>query len=156
MARFADIAHKKLDDIERPPLAPVGNYIFEVINDPQPVLKQTANGEFEVVDFQLRGLQAMDDVDTAELEVFGGAKGVIVRKGFIFNTDPAEEANFKRTEYEMKTFLEEHLQITEAEELTQAMAMAKGRTCIGEVGHRPDKENPDRIYLDLKKTMPID
>lgn len=158
MARFADIANKKAADVEKPPLPPIGKYVMMCINDPTITERHSDKGDFEIVDFKLQGVTALDDVDLDELAKFGGAKGVVVTHSFVFNTDPEEEANFQRTEYNLKQFLVETLQAGGLDmSLTQLLGNAKGKQLEAEIGHRPDgrpgREND--IYPDIKKVMPI-
>jgi hypothetical protein len=159
MARFADIANKKANEVEKPPLPPIGKYVMMVTNDPTVVARNSDKGEFEIVDFKLQGVQALDDVDLDELAKFGGAKGVMVQHSFVFNTDPEEEANFQRTEYNLTRFLVDTLKAgDDSMSLGQLMGNAKGKQLEVEVGHRPDgrpgREND--IYPDCKKVMPLD
>lgn len=157
MPSFADIANKKADQIEKPPLPPVGHYAMQVTNTPEPEKKTSDKGTFEIIDFQFQGHTAMDDVDLDELKKFGGAKGVRVRKSFIFNTSPDEEAAFAREEYNLKRFLVEHLKAgPDSYTLAQLMGAAKGKMCTVEVGLRPDNRNPDNFYSDVKSTAPIE
>lgn len=158
MARFADIANKKAASVEKPPLPPIGKYVMMCVNDPTIVERASDKGTFEIVDFKLQGVTALDDVDIAELTKFGGAKGVIVTHSFVFNTDPEEEANFQRTEYNLTRFLVDTLQAGSDEmSITQLLGNAKGKQLEAEIGHRPDgrpgREND--IYPDVKKVMPI-
>lgn len=157
MPSFADIANKKANEVEKPPLPPIGNYIMMVVADPAYSKKTSEKGTFEIWDFNFQGVTALDDVDLDELRKFGGAKGVRVRRSFIFNTDPNEEAAFQRAEYEMTRFMVDHLKAgPESNSLTQLLGSCKGKQCQVEVGHRPDTRNPDNFYPDIKSTMPID
>lgn len=157
MPSFADIANKKANEVEKPPLPPVGNYIMMVVNEPTITKRDSDKGTFEIIDVQFQGVQALDDVDLDELKKFGGAKGVRVRKSFIFNTDPNEEAAFQREEYNLTRFLVDHLKAgPDSNSLSQLLGAAKGKQCQVEVGHRPDNRNPDNFFPDVKSTMPID
>jgi hypothetical protein len=156
MSSFAEIANKKASEIEKPPLPPIGPYVMQVTNQPAIQKRNSANGDFEVLDFQLQGVQHLDGVDVKELSKFGGAKGVRVRHSFIFNTSPDEEANFQRTEYNLKQFLVEHLRAgKETDTLAQLIGAAKGKTCVAEIGHRPDANKPDTFYADVKNTQAV-
>ena len=121
--------------------------------------RHSDKGDFEIVDFQkLQGSDRPRRRDLDELAKFGGAKGVVVTHSFVFNTDPEEEANFQRTEYNLKQFLVETLQAGGLDmSLTQLLGNAKGKQLEAEIGHRPDgrpgREND--IYPDIKKVMPI-
>jgi hypothetical protein len=155
MPSFADIANKKMETVERPPLPPIGQYVFQVTNEPAITKKSSDKGDFEIIDFMLQGVQHLDGVDVKELTKFGGAKGVRVKHSFIFNTSPDEEANFQRTEFYLKQFLNEHLGIDDKMSMSQALGAAKGKTCVGEVGHRPDPNRQDTFYPEIKNTMAV-
>lgn len=157
MPSFAEIANKKANTIEKPPLPPVGNYIAMIIAEPSITKRESANGDLEIVDFSFQGQQALDDVDPDELAKFGGVKGVRVRHSFIFNTNPDEEARFRQTEYELTRFLVDHLKAgKETDSISQLMGNAKGTMCQIEIGHRPDPKKADVFYANVKSTMPID
>lgn len=158
MARFADIANKKLADVAPAPLPPTGFYVMEVSNNPTVTERKGANGDFEIIDFPLRGIASHEDVDMDELNTYGGAKNVSARLSFMFNNDPAEEVNFQKTENRLKRFLEETLGISEDEaaDFKTAFGMVKGRRLIAEIGHRPDRDRPDEFYTEIKKTMPLE
>jgi hypothetical protein len=153
MSVFSKILTRKIEDTAPVPLAPVGFYIFQVISD----AAITVRGEFEIVEFQLRGVQAADDdsVDMAELTAFGGAKNVLVRKSILFPTDGEKEADILKAQNDLKRFLSDHLNIDPSLDFKTALSQVKGKTCLGQVGHRPDKQNPDVVYSELKKTMPV-
>lgn len=155
MPSFADIANKKAATIEKPPLPPVGNYVMMIIENPQVQKRSSDKGEFEIVDISLQGVQALDDVDKAELKKFGGAKGVRVRKSFIFNTAPDGEAAFQRETWNLRSFLVDHLKLDANKSLMELLGMCKGCQCQVEVGLRPDTRNPENFFADVKSTMPL-
>jgi hypothetical protein len=154
--RFADIATKKLEETERPPLPPIGSYVMEV-TAATITTRTSASGTFDIIEFSLKGVSPLDDVDIDDLAKFGGAKGVIARHSFIFNTAPTEELAFLQTENRLKKFVREHLllPLDEAPDYSSIVALSKGRNVIVEIGHRPDKSEPDILYTEVKKTMPL-
>ena len=62
MPSFADIANKKVAETEKPPLPPVGPYVMQVTNQPSIQKRSSQNGEFEILDFNLQGVQHLDGV----------------------------------------------------------------------------------------------
>lgn len=155
MSRFASILDTKIEDTPKVPLTPVGSYIFQVSSD----MNVQTRGEFEIIEFQVVGVQSVDDtVDMEELTRFGGAKNARLRVSFIFPLDPSEEAKFVETQNRLKRFLREHLSIGEDEAPTfkSALAQVKGRAFIGEVTHRQDRNDPETFYAEIKKTMPVE
>lgn len=153
MLSFADIAKKKLNEIERPPLAPIGNYVFRVKELPK--ISTSSDNKWDNVEYQLVGIEALDDVDQDELKAFGGAHKVAIRVRFMFNKE--EASDFQRTEFRMKEFLISHLKCADdSDPLYEAMNKAVGATCIGTVTHRQDKENKEIFYAEIRKTAPQD
>lgn len=156
MPSFADIANKKANEVEKPPLPPVGKYVMQVTNEPAITKKSSDKGDFEIIDFNLQGVQHLDGVDIQELAKFGGAKGVRIRHSFIFNTSPDEEASFQRTEYYLTQFLREHLKVgKETDTLSALLGQVKGKQVIVDVGLRPGQK-PDEFFPDVKSTMPVE
>ena len=158
MAKFSDIANKKVAETVRPPLPPVGMYTMQ-ITGPYTVRETSGpKGDFEIMSFPMGGVQGHDDVDQEELAAFGGAKNVRGKKDFIFNNGEGEEVNFLGTENQLKDFLYKHLGISEDEAPTyqEALAFATGRTCLAEIGHRPDARDPENFFTDIKKTMSLE
>lgn len=158
MPSFADIATKKLEDIERPPLAPIGDYIFKVNKAPtmreMDTVKDGVSTHWEVWDFPCQAVQALETVDPAELAAFGSPTGIFTRNSFMFNTgDPAA---FARTEYDLRQFLNETLKIDSDISLGEAIPAALGRQFMGELGLRENNKKPGEFFSELKKTAAID
>jgi hypothetical protein len=152
MGRFSDILSKRAEDIKAPPLPPRGTYVFVVNGLPKLVERKG----FDVIDIPLKGVRPTDDVDMDAFREYGGsATGIIVRKSFLFNTDPTEEIAFQRTENDYKDFLQHHLGIPPGT-LKEMAGQVLNKQCLGVLDYRPDKEDPERIYTDLKKTAPLD
>jgi len=158
MPSFADIANKKANEVEKPPLAPVGDYIMQVTGDATFNTIESPKGKWDAVNIPCQGVSALETVDVKDLEDFGGAKGLRVRHSFMFNKDPEEEAAFKQTEYQLKNFLVEILQIEGGEKktLAQLLSEAKGHQFRATIGHRPDPNKPDTIYAEIKSAAAIE
>jgi hypothetical protein len=155
MPKFSDIANKKLEETVRPPLAPIGLYIGQVVGTPSITPRSGPNGDFEILDINLAGVQPVEDaVDMEELTTFGGAKNVRAKKSFIFNSD--DEVAFLNTENQVKRFVRDHLKITEEDAPTymEALGIAAGRTLVFEIVHKADKTDPDLFHANVGKTMP--
>ena len=74
MPKFAEILTKSAESIERPPLPPKGTYEFVITAQ----AKTREITGYEVVDFPVRGVNAMEDVDSADLKAYGAPKNVVV------------------------------------------------------------------------------
>jgi hypothetical protein len=150
MPNFGDILTKTAESIERPPLPPKGTYVLVVTKAPD---KQD-RGEYEAVDFPMKAVRPTEDVDADELKAFGSPNNILVRKSFLFNTK--DEAAFKNTEFNLRNFLVEHLGLPADLTLKELMTMSVGKQCLGVIDYRPNKENPEIIYTDLKRTAPLE
>lgn len=145
----------KIEAIERPPLPPVGHYVWEVSKPA--VFGDMADGKFDTLDFPCKAVEATADVDSDELKKFGGLKMVAQRVRFMFNNGDTEEdqANAARSQFNLKTFLTNHLGIAgDGITLKEAIDMAQGRQFVAPIQYRPDKNNPEVVYAELGRTAP--
>lgn len=153
MSNFADIANKKIEDVERPPLPPIGNYIM-AISKPAAISEVSSDkGHWDVVDYFLQGVQALEGVDEEALVAFDGAKGVRLTQRFMYPRGEDQQASFAQTEFREATFVREHLGMSDV-----TLGEARG-TCVGmqvmvELGYRPG-QRPDEFYAEVKKTAPV-
>lgn len=151
---FASILDRKAEDIQRPKNLPVGHYIASVKKLPEQ--EKIANGRFDTLDFQLIIQSPCEDVDPDELEAFGASPtGQLVRKRFLFNTDPAEERGFALTLNQVKTFLtnldigfEEGAGMTMGEALNNSV----GAFIKVQVTHRADPKDSSVVYTEVGNT----
>lgn len=157
MPNFMDILDKRVGDIERPPLLPHGTYKWVVDKYSTDTI---ANGAWEVVDFNLKIVEPTEDVDPDDLTAFGNVAGQTRRHRFMFPTDPEEAANFQRTEFNLRRFLADHLQIdgVEGMDLKEALANAKGHMCLATVVWTPDKKDPsgENKFDNIGRTAPVE
>lgn len=157
MVDFTQALNVKVDEIERPPLPPVGHYIFKVSKPAQ--FGDVGNGRFDTVDFMLQGVEAQDDVDTEALAEVGGPASINLRHRFMFNKgdDDESKANANRTLFNLRTFLEKHLGLDiEGVTLKEAIDQAVGMQCMANVQYRPDRDNPEVVYAEIGRTAPVE
>lgn len=154
MPNFAEALNVNTDEIERPPLAPTGHYRFKVSKT---TMDKTASGEWEIVNFQMQGVEATEDVDPDELSNAGGINQVRMRHSFMFPTSEDEEAQamFKQSLFNLKRFLNDHLGIEPGVPLSQSINMAPGHECIASVVHKQDKNDPDLYHANIGRTAPV-
>lgn len=150
---FTSSLDHKVEEIERPPLLPTGTYRWLV--EGQPEIDTIADGRFDVCDFKMKCVGPEEDVDPDDLTAFGDTSNVRRRLRFLFNKE--DDAAFKRTEWQLRDFLENHLAISTKSGMTlkELLAEAPNSMCLGVVSHRPDKNDPERFYDEIKKTAPI-
>lgn len=147
---FADVANKKMDEIERPPLPPVGTYRWRITKLPE----QTEVGkdnEWDVVNFYVQAVEALDNVDMDDYK--GEVSGILNRVSFMF--DKNDEAKFEQTLFRLRTFLEKHLGIT-AESVTEALNDSVGAEFLGDIAWRQDKNDEEMFYAEIRKTAPVE
>lgn len=157
MPRFSDALNRTADDIKRPPNLPMGNYIFTVKSVEQGEMT-SQKGTWETLDFLLVVNEPCDDVDPDELAEFGAnVAGQMIRKRIMFSTDEAESRGYELSMNELKRLLD-HCQIgfTSGGEMTvgEAIANVPGAQLMGTVTHRPDKNNPENLYPEVRQTAP--
>ena len=154
MVNFSQVLDKKIDAIERPPNMPIGTYLWGVSKIPEQSV--IADGRYEVVDFTLRCLAAQDDVDEDDIKAYGDIKVVTQRHRFMFSTE--EKAMFERSLYNLKRFIEDHLKVDGAGDMSIAEALhaSVNHQCLGTIRWEPDKKDPEIIYDRIGRTAPID
>lgn len=150
---FKDALDTNVSDIERPPLPPIGTYVFQITK--QPAQDTIADGAWDVLDFQCVAVEATDDVDFDALREFGDLKNIRIRHRFMFNT--ADETAFKGSLHRLRRFLEEHVKVEfEGVPLKQALASSVNQRFLGTVGWRPDKNDPEIQYAEIRQTAPVE
>jgi hypothetical protein len=148
---FADIASKKMADIERPPLLPVGTYSWSVIKIPSIVT--TADEAWDIVEFQVRAVGHEDDVDPADYP--GEIVGVQQRLAFMF--DKNDEVKFMQTEFRLRMFLETHLKVSGPDDsMGQALNQSVNAQFLGVIGHKQDKNDAELFHANITRTAPLD
>lgn len=153
MANFSEIANKKLADVERPPIPPVGMYRWQVTKVPQ--IENVSNGAYTNITIPCKAVEAYDNVDEDDLQKFGGLKNVISSKRFLYDNQDATKGG--QTEFQIRQFLEKHCAIEGIENMSIAQGLA---ACLnaqfdGEMKHRADKNDPEVKYAEIAKTAPV-
>lgn len=153
--RFSDALDRKLEEVKRPPNLPVGHYIWQVAKHPEVDEFDGRDGaKFERITFQITCVAAHDDVDTDELAEYGNVQGAQNRKTFLFTNNPDEKANFDRSMFNLKRFLE-HCGVDQSMSLGEALAASVNAQFLGELTHRPDPKDPEIIYSEVGKTAAL-
>lgn len=150
---FAEIANRKLSDVERPPIPPVGMYRFQITKIPS--MESIANGAYDKVTFTCQAVEAYENVDEDDLKKFGGTKNVTVTRGFMFDNN--DETKFAQTLFQLKSFIEKHMQVDGADKMSISEAL---NACVnaqfdGEVRWRADKNDKEVNYAEIGKTAPV-
>ena len=149
---FNEVAKTKLNEVERPPLIPAGPYRWAVIKLAETTT--TADGKWDIVNFPVRGVEALDGVDEAQLEAFGGATKAISSVRFMFNKE--DQAEFDRTLYNLRRFLENTLQCATPEmSIAEGLNAAVNQQFIGDVVWKADKQVEGLFHANIGKTAPL-
>ena len=152
---FADALNTKAAAIERPPIIPVGTYRAVVTKIPS--LDKVGDGKWETLDFQLRLIEAQEDVDQDDLAKYGGLGATsIARRRFMFNSE--DQAAFDRTMYDLKRFLTEHLQVSGVADASvkELLDGSVNHECMVFIQWRADKNDPEIQYAEIRKTSAVD
>lgn len=127
MANFAEILNKPADEIKEPPPLPVGTYL-SIVDGPH--TERDFNGT-PVIDFKLKILQPMQDVQDMEGFAAAGGPGRPIRHTIWLQSNDGQD-----TSYQLVRFLEEHLAIEKSgKALREMLAEAPGRQVAVAIKH---------------------
>lgn len=148
---FADVANKKVADVERPPLPPVGTYRWSITK--LPVVTTSNDGKWDILTIPVRALEAMDDVDMTDYS--GDVTNITNQIKFMFNKE--EEAEFEKSLYRVRTFFEKHVKCAnEDDTISQALNNSVNQQFLGSIAWQQDKNDPELFYANLSRTAPLD
>ena len=151
MPNFADIASKKVADVERPPLPPVGTYRWSITKLPQQTT--SGDGKWDILTFNVRALEALDDVDMADYA--GEVTNITNQVKFMFNKE--DEAEFEKSLFRVRTFLEKHVKCCgEDDTMGQALNASVNQQFLGSIAWTQDKNDPEIFYANIARTAPIE
>lgn len=146
---FAEAAGKKVAEIEKPPLPPVGTYRWSVTK--LPTIEKSKDEQWEFVTYACRALEALDDVDMDGYK--GEVSSITNSVKFIFNT--LDEAEFEKTEYQHKRFLEGHLKC-EGATIREMMNNSTNQQFTGNIIWKQDKNDHEIFHANIGRTAPLD
>jgi len=152
---FLDTLKTRANEIERPPLIPIGTYTAMVKKVPES--GSVSDGKWDTLDFQLQLVSAGEDVDQDDLAKFGGLGGhATVRHRFMFNTE--DKAAFDRTLFQLKRFLLDHLKVSGSDDSTLAELInnSVNTSCLVAIKWRADKNDAETQYAEIQRTAPTD
>lgn len=148
---FADQAAKKIAEVERPPLPPVGTYRWSITK--LPVATESGDGKWDILTIPARAIEALDDVD---MDGYAGEVTNITNQlKFMFNKE--DEAEFEKSMYRLRTFLEKHVRCAEeTDTIAQALNNSVNQQFLGAIAWTQDKNDPEVFYANLVRTAPLD
>lgn len=151
MPNFADIATKKVADIERPPLPPVGTYRWSITKLPQ--VTTTNDGKWDILTVPVRALAAEDDVDMTDFS--GEVTNITNQVKFMFNKE--DEVEFEKSLYRTRTFFEKHVQCASEEDTVgQMLNNSVNQQFLGSIAWQQDKNDPEMFYANIARTAPLE
>ena len=154
--KFSDALDRKQEEISRPPVLPLGHYIWQITKHPEIDEFTSRNGDdFERITFMVQCVSATDDVDPDQLAEYGSVSGAMNRKTFMFNNDPEKKADFENSMFNVGRFLEHCGVNQEGTTMADWLAESVNMQFIGELKHRPDPEDPEVIWTEIGKTAPV-
>lgn len=153
MVDFASIASKKVEEVERPPLPPVGTYRWRVTKIPT----QTKSGDeqWEMVNFSCKVIEAMDNVELDDYK--GDPTNIMLTKSFVFNTQ--DEAAFETTLFQLRQFCEKHLQCVEdGMSIAEMLNASVNSEFLGDVKWQQDKrdQSGETFNAQIGRTAPVE
>lgn len=149
---FKSIANKKLSDIERPPLIPVGTYLWMISKLPETTT--SPDEKWDYVDFTLKCVAPTEEVDQEQIAAFGDITKVTMRHRFIF--DKNDKAAFDRTQFNLRRFLEEHVKCATPDMgLGEAMNASINNQVLASIVWRPDRNDAEVMFVNIGRTAPV-
>lgn len=153
MVDFASIASKKVEDVERPPLPPVGTYRWRVTKIPS----QTKSGDeqWEMVNFPCKVIEPQDNVEIGDYP--GDVANIMLTKSFVFNTQ--DEASFETTLYQLRQFCEKHIQCVEpGMSIAEMLNASVNAEFLGDVKWQQDKrdQSGETFQAVIGRTAPVE
>lgn len=149
---FKDALDTNLADVEKPPLPPVGTYEFQIVKVPE-LQEDVSDGQWDIVNFQVQAVRATEDVDPTAMNEFGQPKNINLRHSFLF--DKQDETAFKRTEWNLRRFLEEHLGLPANQSFKASFAQAQNKRFLAYVFWKPRKNEPETFDAAIRNTAPV-
>lgn len=154
--RFSDALDTKVEDFKRPPNLPAGHYIWQNIEHPEVTDFDSRDGiTFDRVTFNCNPVSAGDDVDEDELKLFGDFTNMKVRKQFLIPDGEQDPVGHDRSMYNIRRFLE-HMGVSEDIPLGEALGESVGAQFLGELTHRPDKNDAEIVYQEIGRTAVVE
>lgn len=153
MVDFASIASKKVEDVERPPLAPVGTYRFRVMKVPEST--KSGDEQWEFLRFNCRVIEPLDNVEVGDYP--GDITKVMLSKAFIFDT--SDEASFEQTLFNLRTFCEKHLRCVEdGMSIAEMLNASINAEFLGDVRWAQDKrdQSGETFNAEIGRTAPVE
>lgn len=150
---FSDVVNKKLEDIERPPLPPVGVYRWSITKLPEATTSN--DGKWDILSISCR---AVEYVDVPEADSYPGEVNNITNQvKFMFNKE--DEAEYERSLFNARNFFEKHVQCAgPSDSLGQAMNSSVNGQFLGSIIWNQSKKPGEEevFFANLVRTAPLE
>ena len=153
--RFTDMLDRKAEEIKAPPSLPAGMYLFQIKQHPdQDDLKGKDGTPYDRLTFMTQ-VVAAEEVDEDALADYGNVVGAPMRYTFLFNTLEEETAKREGSLNRLKIFLTNCGCFEDGMTLSDALAASPGMQFRGEITHRLDPNDSERVYSEIGRTYAI-
>lgn len=152
MVDFNKILEETIENVERPAMAPLGAYVFQITKVPEFRDLTSDKGSWDIIEFQgIKAVQPTEEVDAEMFAAWGGKPGnILVRKSFMF--DKNDEVASGQTLFQAKEFLT-HCGVDLSGSFRQALNSAVNTRFIGVLRYRQGDDG--RQFYELGKTAPV-
>lgn len=149
---FSDVAKKRASEIERPPLPPVGEYIFVITKIP--AINENVQDKWDIVEYTCKVVSPMESVDPDAIQAYGDVTRVQLRLSFMF--EKADTANFMQTEFNHKRFLTEHVKcMSDDQSIFEGMNASVHQQFVGTISWKADKKDAEVFHANITRTAPL-
>ncbi len=154
--KFSQALDRVLETIERPPVLPVGHYIWQISKHPEldEFESQKTGTTYERVTFFLTCVAACDDVGPDALQEYGNPQGALNRKTFLFSNADEDKVSFDRSMFNLRQFLDA-AGVDSSLPINEGFAASVGQQIKGEINHRLDPQNSEIVYAEIGTTAPV-
>lgn len=154
--RFSDALDQKVSEFERPQNLPIGHYVFQNLRMPDVAEITSKDGAvFDRITFTCQAISPTDDVDEDQLSAYGDITNTQLRKQFLIPDGEVDFQGYERGRFALRQFISA-MGVDEDLPLGEALTEAVGGQFRGLVSHRPDKNDPERVYQEIGTTLPVE
>lgn len=141
------------DEVERAPLPPKGTFVVQVASLPTQREIISDKGEWDAIEFNLRGVRPTDDVDSDALREYGDTKNIFARFTVMFPRN--DQAGIATAQERLERFVIEHLGI-KGGSMKEKLNNTVGKQCLATLDYQADRNDPDILRLRVKSTAPVE
>lgn len=151
---FNSVLANTPESLERAKLPPKGVYVMQITKVPDQGKAEKDGRKWDTINFQLQGVRPTESVDADSLREYGEPKNIMTRHSFMF--EEGDNAAIEKANERLQRFIYEHVGIPWGTNMKQALNQCAGKQILVELDYRPDKNDPDNLYLNIKSTAPLE